>query len=203
MSLNGKNTFIKIAFIIFAGFMDFAMNFMFNIVLKVPLFLDTTFMIAVLFIFGPVESFFAYIVNMLCTALRLYILYGSTEYIYLYSLSAITIILVTWLSIKHFSLKSSQGLSVNQRFVRFLLTAIVAALACSVVSGFISYFTFQNNSDDWAFDKIIFSLSSVTGENMLKTFIIGRIPIIVLDRIITTFAGYGVYLLWKKNVNEK
>lgn len=200
MTYKAKNNLIKIAVIIAAGFLDFAMNFLFNIVLKVPLFLDTTFMIAVLFIFGPVESFFAYIVNMLCTALRLYILYNSTEFIYLYSLSAITIIIITWLFVKHFGIKYSRDLSVNKTFIRFLLTAIIAALACSVVSGFISYFTFQNNADDWAFDKIIFSLAS---GDMLKTCIIGRIPLTVLDRIITTFAGYGIYLLWRKIVHEK
>lgn len=199
MTYKAKNNLIKIAVIIAAGLLDFAMNFLFNIVLKVPLFLDTTFMIAVLFIFGPVESFFAYIVNMLCTALRLYILYNSTEFIYLYSLSAITIVLITFFLGKHFHIKSTD-LSVNQKFIRIVLTATIAAIACSVVSGLISYFTYQFNSDDWAFDKIIFSLAS---GDMLKTCIIGRIPLTVLDRIITTFAGYGIYLLWRKAVHEK
>ncbi len=189
-----KAILIKIAVIICAGCLDFGMNYLFNIVLKAPLFLDTTFMIAVLFIFGPVESFLAYLVNMLCTALRLYVLYGSTEFIYLYSLSAITIISITWSCIKYTRTNAAQNPTVNRIFIRFLTAAIVSAIACAVVSGIISYFTYQQNVDEWAFDKIIFSLhlfNMQIKESILVTSILGRIPLTVLDRIITTFAFYN------------
>lgn len=194
-----KANIIKVVLILAAGVLDFSINFLFNIVLKVPLFLDTTFMIAILLIYGPVESFFAYLVNMLCTAARLFVLYGSTEFIYLYSLSAITIISITWAFIKYTRKNSSQKLSVNRIYVIFLTAAITAAIACSLVSGIISFFTYQQNVDEWAFDKIIFSiqLNSIRG-GVLLTNILGRIPLTVLDRIITTFAGYGFYVLWRK-----
>ncbi len=197
-----KLNLIKAAVILAAGFMDFSINYLFNIVLKIPLFLDTTFMIAVLFIFGPAESFMAYLVNMLRTALRLYVLYGSTEYIYLYSLSAITIIVITWAFIKYTRKKSAQPFSVNRMFILFLMAAIAAAFACSLVSGIISYFTYQQNADEWAFDKIIFSVSLNGRGGLLLTSIIGRIPLTVLDRIITTFAGFGVYKVWRILFNK-
>ncbi|WP_407398193.1 hypothetical protein [Treponema sp.] len=198
-----KSNLIKAVLILAAGGLDFSVNYLFNIVLKVPLFLDTIFMIAILFIYGPVESFLAYLVNMLCTATRLYVLYGSTEFIYLYSLSAITIISITWAFIKYTRKNSSQKLSVNRLYIRFLTASIIAAVACSLVSGIISYFTYQQNVDEWAFDKIIFSIqiNSIRG-GVLLTSIFGRIPLTVLDRIITTFAGYGIFVLWRKRNNE-
>lgn len=201
MTEKSKSNLTKAVLILAAGGLDFSVNYLFNIVLKVPLFLDTTFMIAILFIHGPVESFLAYLVNMICTAARLYVLYGSTEFIYLYSLSAITIISITWSLIKYTRKNSSQKLSVNRIYIRFLTTSIIAAVACSLVSGIISYFTYQQNVDEWAFDKIIFSIQLNKGD-LLLTSILGRIPLTVLDRIITTFAGYGIFVLWRKRNNE-
>lgn len=177
-----------------AGVLDFATATIFQNVLHVPLFFDTIFLMAVLFLYGPLPAIFSYIVNVVCGCLKLVILYGKNDYIYLFTLSALTIILVTWLFVRK---KENLKKGVNITFLYILSAAVCAALACSVVSGIISYFTFSLNVESGPFDKIIFAFS---GDQMgvLASCIVGRIPITILDRIITTFAGFGISVAWSK-----
>ncbi|EID85365.1 hypothetical protein MSI_10830 [Treponema sp. JC4] len=178
--------------VLLAGIMDFAVATLFQDFLHVPLFFDTIFLIAVLFSFGPLASFIVYVINISIVCLKLELLYGKTDYVWVYSLSAFVIILITWLFIrKEENLKKG----VNHTFIYILTASVSAALVCSVVSGFISYFTFRMNVGNWTFDKLIFAFS---GEYMdvLTSCIVGRFPIIILDRIITTFAGFGIHLLF-------
>lgn len=177
-----------------AGVLDFATASLFQNVLHVPLFFDTIFLMAVLFLYGPLPALFSYLINVFCGCLKLVILYGKNDYIYLFTLSAITIILVTWLFVRK---KDALKKGVNFIFLYILSAAVCAALACAIVSGIISYFTFSLNVEAGPFDKIIFAFS---GEQMgvLASCIVGRIPITILDRIITTFAGFGIYKLCLK-----
>ena len=175
-----------------AGILDFAVSTLFQNVLHVPLFFDTIFLMAVLFLYGPLPAMFSYVINVICGCLKLVILYGKNDYVYLFTLSALTIILVTWLFVRK---KENLKKGVNITFLYILSAAVCAALACSVVSGIISYFTFSLNVESGPFDKIIFAFS---GDQMgvLASCIVGRIPITILDRIITTFAGFGISVAW-------
>ena len=177
-----------------AGVLDFAVATLFQTVLHVPLFFDTIFLMAVLFLYGPLPAMFSYVINVICGCLKLVILYGKNDYVYLFTLSALTIILVTWLFVRK---KENLKKGVNITFLYILSAAVCAALACSVVSGIISYFTFSLNVESGPFDKIIFAFS---GDQMgvLASCIVGRIPITILDRIITTFAGFGISVAWSK-----
>lgn len=177
-----------------AGILDFAVSTLFQNVLHVPLFFDTIFLMAVLFLYGPLPAMFSYVINVICGCLKLVILYGKNDYVYLFTLSALTIILVTWLFVRK---KENLKKGVNITFLYILSAAVCAALACSVVSGIISYFTFSLNVESGPFDKIIFAFS---GDQMgvLASCIVGRIPITILDRIITTFAGFGISVAWSK-----
>lgn len=175
-----------------AGILDFAVATLFQNVLHVPLFFDTIFLMAVMFLYGPLPAMFSYVINVICGCLKLVILYGKNDYVYLFTLSALTIILVTWLFVRK---KENLKKGVNITFLYILSAAVCAALACSVVSGIISYFTFSLNVESGPFDKIIFAFS---GDQMgvLASCIVGRIPITILDRIITTFAGFGISVAW-------
>lgn len=184
--------------VIVAGVLDFATASLFQNVLHVPLFLDMIFAMAVLFLYGPLAALGVYVVNVICGCLKLIILYGKNDYIYLFTLSALTIILVTWLFVRK---KENLTKGVNFTFLYILTAAVCAALACAVVSGIISYFTFSLNVEAGPFDKIIFAFS---GDQMgvLASCIIGRIPITVLDRCITTFAGFGISIAYKKYTKQ-
>ena len=176
---------------------DFLTTTFFQDVLQTPLFFDTIFMIAALFAFGPVAAFVEYLLFISLVCVKLVFLYGKTDYVYIYSLSALTIIAVTWFFIRK---KENLKKDVNITALYILTAAIMAGIACSLVSGFISYFTYGLNQKDWTFDHIIFAFN---GEylNFLTSAILGRIPVTILDRIITTFAGFGVYKLYTRIVN--
>ena len=197
--MNNMNSKVKQYLIIYlvalaAGVLDFFTATFFQNVLHVPLFFDTIFLMAVLFLYGPLPALFAYVINVVCGCLKLVILYGKNDYIYLFTLSAVTIIFVTWLFIRK---KENLTKGVNITFLYILSAAVCAALACAVVSGIISYFTFSLNVESGPFDKIIFAFS---GDQMgvLASCIVGRIPITILDRIITTFAGFGISVVYKR-----
>lgn len=194
--MNSKlKKYITLSFVVvIAGFLDFATATLFQTVLHVPLFLDMAFAMAVLFAYGVLPAIMTYVVNVICGCLKLVILYGKNDYVYLFTLSALTIILITWFFVRK---KENLNKGVNLTFLYILSAAICAALACSVVSGIISYFTYSLNVEAGPFDKIIFAFS---GEQMgvLASCIVGRIPITILDRIITTFAGYGFFIIYKR-----
>lgn len=175
--------------VILAGILDFATATLFQTVLHIPLFFDMTFAMAILFTYGVLPSILTYVVNVICGCLKLVILYGKNDYVYLFTISALTIILITWAFVRK---KENLKKGVNLTFLYILSAAVCSALACSVVSGIISYFTFSLNVESGPFDKIIFAFS---GEQMgvLASCIVGRIPITILDRIITTFTGFGIH----------
>ena len=180
--------------ILVCGILDFLINTLFQDLFHAPLFFDTIFMIAILFVYGPFAAFLEYIVFIKLTCIKLTVIYGNNDFVYLYALSALTIILVTWLFIRK---KENLNKGINFTFLYILTAAFCAGFACSIVSGFISYFTFDFNVKDWAFDKIVYAYE---GEklNFLTTAILGRIPVTFLDRAITTFAGFGIYKLFRK-----
>lgn len=171
---------------------DFLTTTFFQDFLGTPLFFDTIFMIAALFAFGPAAAFFEYIVFISLICVKLMILYGKTDFVYLYALSALTIIVVTWLFIRR---KENLSRGVNITFLYILTASILSGLACAVVSGIIGFFTFSFNQKDWNFDTLIYAFN---GEplDFLASSILGRIPVTILDRVITTFAGFGVFKLY-------
>ena len=167
----------------------------FQDVLKSPFFFDTIFMIAALFLFGPIASLIEYILFISFTCIKLKILYGKTDFVFLYTLSAFTIILVTWLFIRK---KENLNKGLNLTFLYILTASVVAGLSCSVVSGFINYY-FANClfQIEWNFNIFIFAFN---GEYMdlLTSSIIGRIPVTILDRVVTTFLGFGISKLYSR-----
>ena len=192
--------FVAILMIILFGAGDFLATTLFQDLLHAPFFLDTIFMMATLFVLGPVEAFLEYMVFVGLECIKLKLLYGRTDMTYLYALSALTIIIVTWLFVRK---KEKLAQDVNHTFLYILFAAVLAGLACSVISGFISFFTYRLNVKDRAFDHIIFAFN---GEQLgfLSSAILGRIPVTIPDRIITTFAGFGIFkLLGKFHVTDR
>ena len=186
---------IEIALLVIVfGCIDFLAVLLFQDILDIPLLLDTIFMTATLFFFGPVVAFLEYLVYMGISCIRMMFACGSAHMIYLYSISALTIIVITWLFIRR---KGSLKKNVNRTFIILLSAAIFSGLACSVVSGFINFFIYFKNANDLAYDRVIFAFN---GEQFgfLASAILGRIPVTILDRIITTFAAFGIFNLYSK-----
>ena len=152
-----KHFFIVALTIFIFSVCDFLVAYFFQDVLKSPFFFDTIFMIAALFLFGPIASLIEYILFISFTCIKLKILYGKTDFVFLYTLSAFTIILVTWLFIRK---KENLNKGLNLTFLYILTASVVAGLSCSVVSGFINYY-FANClfQIEWNFNIFIFAFN--------------------------------------------
>ena len=189
-----KHFFIVALTIFIFSVCDFLVAYFFQDVLKSPFFFDTIFMIAALFLFGPIASLIEYILFISFTCIKLKILYGKTDFVFLYTLSAFTIILVTWLFIRK---KENLNKGLNLTFLYILTASVVAGLSCSVVSGFVNYY-FANClfQIEWNFNKLIFAFDEYM--NFPTAAIIGRIPVTILDRVITTFLGFGISKLYSR-----
>lgn len=189
-----KHFFIVALTIFIFSVCDFLVAYFFQDVLKSPFFFDTIFMIAALFLFGPIASLIEYILFISFICIKLKILYGKTDFVFLYTLSAFTIILVTWLFIRK---KENLNKGLNLTFLYILTASVVAGLSCSVVSGFINYY-FANClfQIDWNFNKVIFAFDKYM--NFPTVAIIGRIPVTILDRVVTTFLGFGISKLYSR-----
>ena len=193
----GKRHFFTVAItILIFSVCDLLAASFFQDVLKSPFFFDTIFMTAALFLFGPVASLIEYLLFISFTCVKLKIRDGKTDFVFLYTLSAFTIILVTWLFIRK---KENLRKGVNLTFLYILTASVLAGLSCSVVSGLINWFAgrlFQK--EDWYFNTFIFAFNGDEYMNFLFSAIIGRIPVTVLDRVITTFSGFGISKLYSK-----
>ena len=193
----GKRHFFTVAItILIFSVCDLLAASFFQDVLKSPFFFDTIFMIAALFLFGPVAALAEYLLFISFTCVKLKILIGKTDFVFLYTLSAFTIILVTWLFIRK---KENLNKGLNLTFLYILTASVLAGLSCSVVSGLINWFAgrlFQK--EDWYFNTFIFAFNGDEYMNFPAAAIIGRIPVTVLDRVITTFSGFGISKLYSK-----
>lgn len=87
-------------------------------------------------------------------------------------------------------------------FDAILTASVVAGLSCSVVSGFVNYY-FANClfQIEWNFNKLIFAFDEYM--NFPTAAIIGRIPVTILDRVITTFSGFGLSKLYSRIIYGK
>ena len=190
-----KHFFIFALTIFIFSVCDFLVAYFFQDVLKSPFFFDTIFMIAALFLFGPIASLIEYILFISFTCIKLKILYGKTDFVFLYTLSAFTIILVTWLFIRK---KENLNKGLNLTFLYILTASVVAGLSCSVVSGFVNYY-FANClfQIEWNFNIFIFAFNGGYMD-LLTASIIGRIPVTILDRVVTTFLGFGISKLYSR-----
>lgn len=117
---------------------------------------------------------------------------------FLYTLSAFTIILVTWLFIRK---KENLNKGVNLTFLYILTASVFAGLSCSVVScsvvsGLLNGIAKNLFEKDWNFNKLIFAFDEYM--NFPTAAIIRRIPVTILDRVITTFSGFGISKLYSR-----
>ena len=185
--------YLTIAIVVLvAGILDNLMAVLFQNVLEAPLFMDMMISMAVLFAYGIIPSILTYVVFTTIACIRHIIMFGQHNYLYIFTISAVAIIFVTWIFVRK---KENLKKGVNFTFIYILSACVCAGLVSSVISGIISYFTYTIPWTFGAMDKIIYAFA---GDQLsfLGAGIVGRITITILDRIITTFAGLGISKLY-------
>lgn len=175
--------------ILLAGFLDYEAGNLLRRLLNLPLFFDMIFSTTLLFFVGLVPAILSlgvYYVILYITRL----FYGENFGVILfYFFAGVAILIVTFLVIRKIDKEKT---SATKTFFSLLLTAILSALANSVVAGTINYLIFKYYSDyTFSFDVLILALHTHKFP-LLFSCIVGRIPVSVLDRIIAIFAGFGI-----------
>ena len=171
---------------------------------KLPCFLDTIFSVAITFYAGLVPGLIvAALFNPLMTLLRCS-LYGADFSFYdcLYALCGMLIVFATWLfSRKKREFFFSRSVTILYLLIIAFSSAFLSFITASTLDTFILPL-FQTSTGFSSFD----TFSEVLRQLKIGTFLsylIPRIPLTVLDRLICTFAGFGLYRLMIKYDKKK
>ena len=189
----------KIAlFCIASIILNLGFSLLFFDVLHIPLFFDTIFTVAIVFYLGLVPGLIVgFLFNFVDTAFN-YLVRGivSPTNIF-FSLCGVAIVLVTWAFARK---KDEFQISIPVTILYLLLIALLSSSASIFIGGIIDFvrFSYFDIPDSMAPIKQ-FTESFVSQRfSLFASCILAQIPISITDRLITTFAGYGVYKLYEK-----
>ena len=192
-STNKRGLILFVMSLVF-GILDYYMCDFVVYVLKVPLFCDTIFCLAITFLANPLWGILAVISYHVFD-----IIISHSFVIYqLYTLSAFIGCVTAWFYKKQV-MKDSDTVIVT--IVKLLGLSLVMCLVMSISGGIISRICAYANGDgsEYTFQT---QFLAVLFEGKLKfpllDSILLRIPVNVPDRLITVFAAFGVYKLLSK-----
>lgn len=190
--------------IILAELGNFIVIFAFQMI---PLYLDTVFTVAITFYAGLVPGLIVAAAYNPLVTLRVFIF--SHEYngavSMFYAICGMLIVFVTWL----FSRNKNEFLFSRKVTILYLLViSLASAFASCFSAAFIDtvirpfFNSPELKSGAPLYEKDILSWTfSRYGYGAFLSFLLPRIPITVVDRIICTFAGFGVYKLYLRIEN--
>ncbi len=194
MNHSFKLRFLLLGLSLAFGIMDYYMCDLVVYVLKIPLFCDTIFCFAISFYANPLWG----ILSVIAYHLFDIIISHSFVIYQLYMLSAFIGCVTAWLY-KTRVMKNED--SVILTIVKLLGLSLVMCLVMSISGGIISRICAYVNGDgsEYTFQT---EFLAVLFEGKLKfpllDAILLRIPVNILDRLITVFAAFGVYRLLSK-----
>lgn len=194
-----KSKYIFVCLI--AGILNYGLCWFIQQVLALPLFFDTVMVMAVLFVYGLYTALGTLSVHFLLGVIWDLAHHFNNTFLYLYMFSGFAIVLVTWLFIRKMDMAEKNP---NYIFLKIISASIIAASASCVTGGLVNYLimTKLNPGDIWFGQSMIMSVLGIWVP-LLPSLIIGRIPLTFLDRIITTFLGFEIALLYKKIIKSK
>ena len=173
-------------------------TFFFFDFLNIPLFMDTIFTVAIVFYFGLVPGLIVGITFNFIDPVINYVLNGVFSPTNMcFSLCGASIVLVTWAFARR---KEEFQLSVPITILYLLLISLISSFVTIFIGGTIDFvrFSYYDIPDSMAPIKQ-FTDSFVSQRfSLFASCILAQIPISITDRLITTFAGYGVYKLYIK-----
>ncbi len=167
--------------------------------LHIPLFLDTIGTVAVTFYAGLLPGIIVALLFNVIRTIQIALVNGTEIYPWemLYMLCGAAIAAVTWVFAHK---KENFRISRTITFLYLLLIAFASAFASCVIGGLVEtvnrilFSGVQNKSLTEYFVR------AFMGENLglFISCVIARIPMTLMDRIICTFAGYGLYRIAKR-----
>lgn len=194
MNLNNKHNFLFVIISILFGIIDYYVCDLVVYILKVPLFCDTIFCLAITFYANPLWG----ILSVISYHIFDIIVSHSFVIYQLYTLSAFAGCITVWLY-KKYAIKEVD--SVVLTIVKLLILSLIMCLVMSITGGIISRICAFLNGDgsEYTFQT---QFLAVLFEGKLKSplldSILLRIPVNIADRLITVFAAFGIYKMMQK-----
>lgn len=194
MIFNIKKSWVLLLVSIFFGIFDYYMCHLVVYVLKIPLFCDTIFCLALSFFVNP---FWGILAVVWYHVFDLLISHSFVIY-QLYMVSAFFGCVTAWLY-KKYVMKDSDSVVVI--LAKLLVLTLIMCLVMSITGGIISRICAWLNGDgtEYTFQT---QFLKVLFDGKLKSPLIDsiflRIPVNIVDRFITVFAAFGVYLGMEK-----
>ncbi|MCQ2242266.1 hypothetical protein [Treponema sp.] len=188
-----KKTLICIAAII----LNFLTASLFFNILKLPFFFDTIWTVAVVFWLGLVPGLCVAVGYNILNYLVWVLKSGAGNFAFLYSICGILIVFSTWM----FSRKKEEfRFSPVVTILYLILIALVSSFCTIIAGGLIDYFQYTNYDMMEQMNPIKKFTDSFVRQkfSLLASCILAQIPISFTDRLITTFAGFGIYRLIQK-----
>lgn len=186
-----KRFFFYILICIIFAILDYHMCDLVAYQLKLPLFCDMIFCMAMTFFAGPVWGIAVVCIN------HLYDLLISKSFVifHIYMLTAFAGCLVVWFYKARF-INESQ--TVVKKLGHLLILSLIMCLVMSITGGLVSRLIdiINGEMNNYTYQTdFLEEFFSVQIKSPLLNSILVRIPVNLVDRIITVFAAWGVYLL--------
>ena len=183
--------------------LNFLTVFIFYDAMHLPLFLDTIFTVAVTFYLGLLPGLFVSLAYNFLNPLIWYFLGGVLDpFIFLYSICGILIVFSTWIFARN---KDEFKISFSITMLYLLLIAMLSSFLTVISSGIIDYFHMRYVNIPDMMSPIKKFTESFLHQRfpLLAACILGQIPVSFTDRMVTTFAGFGVYKLCEKFLGRR
>lgn len=202
MSSNVRNIIISFLAVI----LNFITATLFYQILGIPLFFDTIWTVAVVFYLGLIPGL---CVSIGYNALNLFVWIIKTGtdglFVSAYSICGILIVLSTWYFAKN---KEEFKISPAITILYLVLITLVSSFCTIITGGTIDYFQYKLTAVPDQMNPIRAFTDSFIRQhfNLFASCILAQIPISFLDRLIATFAGYGIFRLsaqLEKNIVKK
>ena len=188
---------------ILALVLNFLSVFVFYETLHLPLFMDTIFTVAVLFYCGLLPALSVQLSYNIINALIWMHKLGSFDiFMLMYALCGILIVFSSWIVARQ---KDEFEISPSVTILYLVLIALISS-ACSVIAGgTIDYFHLKyKNIPDMMNPIKKFTDAFVRQKfNLFVSCIAAQIPVSFMDRLIATFAGWGVYKILRRVVGRE
>ncbi len=185
-------------FCIASIFLNLITTFLVFDTFNIPLFFDTVFTVAIIFYLGLVPGLAVGILFNIVDAIFNYLLRGVfSPTNMLFSLCGAAIVFITWAFARK---KEEFKISVSVTILYLLLISLLSSAASILIGGIIDFirFSYFDIPDSMAPIKQFTESFMAQKFSLFASCILGQIPISLTDRLLTTFAGYGVYKLWVK-----
>ncbi|MCR4823508.1 MAG: hypothetical protein K5873_11630 [Treponema sp.] len=183
--------------------LNFLSSFIFYRTLHLPLFMDTIFSIAVLFYAGLVPALIVQIsYNLINSIIWMLNIDSFDIFIPLYTFCGIFIVISSYIVYRR---KEEAARSIEITVLYLILIAMISSFCSVLIGGTIDYFhlKYQNFPDTMNPIKNFTKAFVRQRFSLYFSCIVAQIPISITDRLIATFAGYGIYKLFSKFEEKK